>query len=68
VATSPSQVAARSAAKLKFDNGQERNQFSEVDPQLCVLDLWSWRFRAADPIGALRLEGFVSWCGKGDGL
>jgi hypothetical protein len=54
--------------KLKFDNGQERNQFSEVDSKLCVLDLWGWRFRASDPVGALRLEGFVSWCGKGDRL
>jgi len=57
-------VTARSATKLKFDDGQKRNQFSEVDPRLSVLDLWGWRFRAADPVGALRLEGFVSWCEK----
>jgi hypothetical protein len=46
-------------AKLDCDHGQERNQFSEIDPRLCVLDLWGWRFGVADPVGALRLEGFV---------
>jgi hypothetical protein len=60
--------AAGSAAKLKFDNGQERDQFAEVDRQLCILDLRIWRFHAANPIGTLRLEGFLSWCGRDNRL
>jgi hypothetical protein len=60
--------AAGSAAKLKFDNGQERDQFAEVDRQLCILDLRSWRSHAADPLGALRLEGLLIWCGRDNRL
>jgi hypothetical protein len=51
-----------------FDYGQEGNQFSDVDSQLCVLDLWGWRFSAADPVGSFRLESSVKWCRKGESI
>jgi hypothetical protein len=47
------------SSKVDLNDGQKRNQFSEIDHQLCVLDLWGWRFGTADPAGALRLEGSV---------
>lgn len=54
------------ARGLNFDYGKERNQFSDVDSQLCLLDLWGWRPGVADPVGSFHLEGAVKRCGKGD--
>ena len=45
--------------RVNSDDGQKGNQFSEVDGEFLILDLWcGWR--AADwVVGTLRMENFL---------
>jgi len=44
---------------LKFDDGQEGNQFSEINCQFSILGVWRWRCRAGGFVGTLRLENLL---------
>ena len=46
--------------RLNFDDGQEGNQFSEINGQLSFLGLWGWRRFADFSIGTLRLESVLA--------
>jgi len=45
--------------RLKFNDGQERNQFSEIDCQFSILGLWRWRSRAGGYFGTLCLGNLL---------
>ena len=44
---------------MGFDDGQEANQFSELDGKLSLLGLWRW-WCLRSAAGALRLESFLT--------
>lgn len=48
-----------SPTRLNFDDGQEGNQFSQIDSQLPLLGLWRWRRLAGRLVGTLRLESVL---------
>ena len=45
--------------ELNFDDGQEGNQFPELDGQLSILGLWHWRCVADRSVGTLCLESVL---------
>jgi hypothetical protein len=52
---------------LKFDDGQEGNQFSEIDCQFSILGWWRWRCLAGGFLGTLRLENLLSLAASREG-